>query len=104
MNEYALAGNIMGADLIFSGYIRCNICKTVQKLSQINGGCSKCSRRVFEYGVLHKTAFVSYIELKGRLKSGHKYIDGSHGGLPVSCEAFRIKNAVNKKRRDIRKL
>lgn len=97
MENYALFGMIMGIEVVFTGYVRCMLCKDARKQNHAHGECNKCKRRVFEYGVLHHGMFVSYIELKDRIHRGQKYIDGTHDGLSISCETFRIKNAVDKK-------
>ena len=104
MNDYALVSNIVRADVVFSGYMRCSLCIGAKSLTKSHGVCSHCKRRVFEYGVLHKGKFVTYGEIRDRIQRGYKYIDGANGDLPISGATFRTKNAIDKKRAKRRRL
>lgn len=97
MNGYAIVSNIVRADEVFSGYMRCSLCINAKSLKKSHGVCIHCERRVFEYGVLHKGKFVPYREIINSIRRGHKYIDGANGGLPISSATFRTKNAIDKK-------
>lgn len=85
-------------NLVFSGYVRCKYCKEAKKTFQVGGGCNKCNRRDFDYGVLHHGQFIPYKQLKERVKRGCTFVDGTHQGLLITSKTFGLRDVVRKKR------
>lgn len=76
-------------NLVFSGYVRCKKCKKYNMTFQ-HGACD-CKRRNLEYGVFGNGRFMPYSEVKTRVLAGHKFMDGTHAGLPITASTFGIK-------------
>ena len=76
-------------NLVFSGYVRCKKCKKYNMTFQ-HGACD-CKRRNLECGVIVNGRFMPYSEVKTRVLSGHKFMDGTHAGLPITASTFGIK-------------
>lgn len=83
-------------DLVFSGYMQCTHCQVAKMRFQFQSGCSQCNRREFEYGVMQKDSFVSYIAIKEQVKLGHTFMDGTHAGLLITSKTFGLNDAEAK--------
>ena len=82
--------NMAQNSIVFSGYVQCNHCQIAKMRVQVLSGCSQCRRRDFEYGVMHKNAFVSYKTIKDQVKRGHTFIDGTHAGRLITHKTFGL--------------
>jgi len=88
--------------LVFSGYVQCMRCLNANMTFQTHGGCNKCNRREFEYGVLLKGKFIPYAQLIERVKRGDTFIDGTNQGLPITRKTFGLKDAVRKEQQSFK--
>lgn len=77
----------MKSSKVYSGYVRCSMCKKHIKLNSVPMHCLKCNKRQFEYGVLHRNRFVTYAKLKAHTQKGRVFIDGTHG-LKITNKTF----------------
>lgn len=89
-------GNCMNeSNLVFSGYVLCKHCETIQMTIQAHGVCNHCKRRCFDYGVLHDGKFIAYTEIKDQIDKGQKFIDGNHQSRAITHKTFGIDYAVS---------
>lgn len=86
----------MKSVIVFSGYLRCRVCG-LEIVGRAHGGCTKCKRREFEYGVLNAGTFMSYQELKERVQQGHKFRDGTNSRKPITKSTFGIGHVTKRK-------
>lgn len=84
--------------IIYSGYLRCTLCKQVTAKTD-HGVCAKCKRRDFEYGVMNGDVFMPYQRLKQRLQLGHKFSDGANSFLPITTGTFGVERVIKRNRR-----
>ena len=77
----------MNKPKVFSGYVRCCICKKHSNAKILRTGCPNCNKKHFEYGVLHRNKFMSYAKLKKQTKKGRVFIDGTYS-LNITHKTF----------------
>lgn len=83
--------------IVLSGYVRCKDCEKQGVAIQMKGGCIDCTRRNFEYGVMHKNRFMNYGDLHKCVVKGQTFIDASNAGLRITQKTFQIAHGQPKR-------
>lgn len=83
--------------IVYSGYLRCTLCKQVTAKTD-HGVCASCKRRDFEYGVMNGDVFMSYQKLKDCVQLGYKFRDGANNHLPITRCTFGVGHVVKRNR------